>query len=114
VVLSGFFPWWVALAAVLFPVASLLGGVLSWLADGKPSAARQRREALLSVFCASLGLVAMIVMVLIGFDLHTKLGPYGTSLIGDAAGGLWLMFAGLLLILVGVVLRSVPLLRRGS
>jgi hypothetical protein len=56
----------------------------------------------------------MIVMVLIGFDLHTKLGPYGASLVGDAAGGLWLMFAGLVLILVGVVLRSVPLLRRGS
>jgi hypothetical protein len=113
-------PWWIDIAyplwlrcvVVLLPAMGLLGALSLSSAADDPDPTRRRSKAAGGILLAALALLGMIISGTPYFYLFEVGRPI--YLFGTGYLGWWLMLAGLALVLVGVILRAVPLLRGES
>jgi hypothetical protein len=94
---------------VLLPVMGLLGALLLPSAAEDPDPTRRRLKAAGGILLVALALLGMILSGTPYFLLF----QVGRPIYLFSAGylGWWLMLAGLALVLLGVILRAVPILR---
>jgi hypothetical protein len=103
------YPLWLRCAVVLLPVMGLLGALLLSLAADDLDPTRRRIKAAGSILLTGLALLGMILNGIPYFWLLEVGRPVYLFEIGYL--GWWLMLAGLALVLLGVILRAMPILR---
>ncbi len=103
------YPLWLRCMVVLLPAMGLLGALLLPSAAGGPDPTRRRLRAGGGLLLAGLALLGMLIIGTPYFRLFNVGRPVYLFEIGYL--GLYLMLAGLALVLMGVGLRAIPFLR---
>jgi predicted Ser/Thr protein kinase len=107
--IAGAYPLWLRSIVVLLPAMSILGGALSSLGVEDASPGGRKQKAMLGILFSGSALIGMLISGLPYFWLFDLGRPTWLFRVGYL--GWWLMLVGLASILVGVILRGLPVLR---